>query len=71
MTGDVTQILLDVTAGKRERIDELFTLLYQALKSAAASALRVERPNHTLQPAALVNQVYLQLVNQTRVDWQD
>lgn len=71
MTGDVTQILLDVTAGKRERIDELFTLLYQDLKSAAACALRGERPNHTLQPTALVNQVYLQLVNQTRVDWQD
>ena len=71
MTGDVTQILLDVTAGNRERVDELFSLLYQDLKSAAASALRGERHNHTLQPTALVNQVYLQLVNQTRVDWQD
>ncbi len=71
MTGDVTQILLEVTTGNRERMDELFTLLYTDLKLAAASALRGERPYHTLQATALVNQVYLQLVNQTRVDWQD
>ena len=71
MSSDVTQILLDVTNGKRERVDELLKLLYHDLKSVASNALRGERADHTLQPTALVNEAYLQLVNQTRVDWKN
>ena len=71
MSSDVTQILLDVTKGKRERVDELLKILHSDLKAAASSALRGEHANHTLQPTALVNEVYLQLINQTRVDWKN
>lgn len=71
MSADVTQILLEVTSGQRERLDELLKLLYHDLRSAASNALQSERKNHSLQPTALVNEVYLQLVNQTRVDWKN
>lgn len=68
---DITQILLQVTAGQQERVDQLIQLLYHDLHSAAASALRNEQLHHSLQPTALVNEVYLQLVNQSRVDWKN
>lgn len=71
MNGEVTQILLDVSAGRRERVDELLRMLYGDLRSAAAGALAGERPGHSLQPTALVHEVYLRLVNQTRVDWKN
>lgn len=74
MTGagdDITQILLEVTAGKQQRVDELIQLLCRDLHSAASSALRKERLNHSLQPTALVNEVNLQLVHQSRVDWKN
>ncbi len=43
--------------------------LYQELRELAASYLRKERPNHTLQPTALVHESYLRLVSQHAVDW--
>ena len=71
MPNDITQILAEVTSGNRDRMDELFQLLYQDLKAAAAGAMQGERVNHSLQPTALVHQVYLKLVDQTRVDWKN
>ncbi|MCR9200062.1 MAG: ECF-type sigma factor [Planctomycetaceae bacterium] len=71
MSSDVTQILLDVTKGNRERVDELLKILHSDLKAAASSALRGERAGHTLHPTALLNEVYLQFINQTRVDWKN
>ena len=71
MANDVTQILAEVTSGNRARMDELFQLLYQDLKAAAVCAMQGERVNHSLQPTALVHQVYLKLIDQTRVDWKN
>ncbi len=44
-------------------------LVYEELRSMAASFLRGERKNHTLQPTALVHEAFLKLVDQSRVDW--
>jgi RNA polymerase sigma factor (TIGR02999 family) len=49
----------------------LLPLVYAELRHIAARQLGKERPGHTLQPTALVHEVYLRLVDQRRVDWQD
>ncbi len=50
--------------------DQLFSLVYNELRKIAASYMRRERPGHTLQATALVHEAYMQLVDQTRVNWQ-
>src|SRR5215831_4763831 len=46
-------------------------VVYGELRRRAAARLRRERPDHTLQPTALVNEVYLRLVDQRRIAWQN
>ncbi|PWT93421.1 MAG: RNA polymerase subunit sigma-70, partial [Acidobacteria bacterium] len=60
----VTQLLLDWRSGNRAALDQLLPLVYQELKKIAASYLKKERPGHTLQPTALINEAYLRLVDQ-------
>ncbi|HUP04950.1 MAG TPA: ECF-type sigma factor [Bryobacteraceae bacterium] len=50
---------------------ELAAVLYRELRRAAAACLRGERPNHTLQPTALVNEAYLRLAAQHQTVWSD
>jgi RNA polymerase sigma-70 factor (ECF subfamily) len=52
------------------RLDELVPLVYDELRQLAAAILRQERPGHSLQPTALVNEAYLRLIDATRVEWQ-
>jgi RNA polymerase sigma factor (TIGR02999 family) len=68
---DVTQMLLDWGNGHKEALDQLTPLVYDELHRLAARYLRRERPGHTLQTTALVHEVYLRLVNQDRVQWQN
>lgn len=53
-----------------QQADELMMLVYDELHNLAQRYLRREAEGHTLQPTALVNEAYLRLVDQTRVDWQ-
>ena len=62
--GDVTQLLIAWGAGDREALDGLMPLVYDELRRLAGSYLRRERPDHTLQPTALVNEAYLRLIDQ-------
>ena len=71
MTGNITQLLSDYKEGKKDALDELFPLVYNELRRLAASRLRNERPNHTLQPTALVHEAYMRLVEQHSADWQN
>jgi RNA polymerase sigma factor (TIGR02999 family) len=71
MDGDVTALLEAWTAGDTAARDELMPLVYQELRRRAAGYLRHERRNHTLQPTALVNEVYLRLVDQRHAVWQN
>jgi RNA polymerase sigma-70 factor (ECF subfamily) len=66
---DVTALLLDWSGGDRDAPAKLMPLVYDELRRMARAHLRSERPDHTLQPTALVNEVYLRLVDQQCVSW--
>jgi RNA polymerase sigma factor (TIGR02999 family) len=61
---NVTQLLGKWTGGDKTALDQLMPLVYNELRSLAKRYLRSERSDHTLQPTALVNEVYLRLVDQ-------
>ena len=67
----ITQLLVDWRDGDQEARNELIGLVYEELRRVAHSHLRRERPGHTLQTTALVNEAYLVLVDQRRVHWQN
>lgn len=69
--GDVTQLLVDYSNGKREALDVLTPLVYGELRNLAARYLRRERSGHTLQSTALVHEAYLRLIDQNQVRWQN
>src|SRR5947209_5314210 len=69
--GAVTQMLLAWGTGNRDALDQMLPLVYGELRRLAATYLSNERPDHTLQPTALVNEAYLRLVNQRSVDWRN
>ncbi len=64
-----TQILLALADGDRSAADRLMPLVYDELRALAQHQLQLERPNHTLQATALVNEAYLRLIDQSNVDW--
>ncbi len=66
---EVTAILKEWSAGDREALERLMPLVYGELRRLAASHLRSERGDHTLQPTALVHEAYLRLVGQRSVSW--
>ncbi|MEK6281373.1 MAG: sigma-70 family RNA polymerase sigma factor [Acidobacteriota bacterium] len=68
---NVTQLLIDLSNGDRNAVDVLLPVIYDELRKLAANYLRRERPDHTLQPTALVHEAYMRLVDQTRVNWQN
>ena len=70
-TDSVTQLLLEVSKGDRGAVDLLLPVIYDELRKLAANYLRRERPDHTLQPTALVHEAYLRLIDQSRVNWQN
>src|SRR5256885_15983580 len=69
--GDVTKMLRQLRAGDQESAERLVAAVYGELRQVAARAMRRERPGHTLQPTALVNEAFLRLAGQTGVEWQD
>lgn len=66
---EVTALLKEWGAGDRGALERLMPLVYDELRRLAASQLRAERGNHTLQPTALVHEAYLRLVGQRSVSW--
>lgn len=66
----VTQLLLDWRRGDATALDRLMPLVYDELRRLAGHYLRSERPEHTLQATALVNEAYIRLVDMN-VSWQD
>jgi RNA polymerase sigma-70 factor, ECF subfamily len=69
-SNQVTQLLMDWSRGDRAALDELMPLVYQELRKLAGSYLRSERPDHTLQPTALINEAYLRMVGHDMPQWQ-
>ena len=70
-THRATDLLIEFSKGRSDAIDELLPIIYDELKRLAASYLRRERSDHTLQPTALVNEAYLKMVDITQVSWQN
>jgi DNA-directed RNA polymerase specialized sigma24 family protein len=68
---EVTIYLREYQDGDREALDKLFPVVYDELRRLAASRLRGERGDHTLQPTALVHEAYLRLIEQHSADWQN
>jgi RNA polymerase sigma factor (TIGR02999 family) len=67
----ITDLLVAWGDGDETALERLFPLVYDELRRLAAANLRRERSDHTLQPTALVNEVYLRLIDQQRVGWQN
>lgn len=68
--GGVTQLLVKWNKGDKAALDEMLPLVYQELRRIAVNHLRRERPDHTLQPTALVHEAYLRLIDQRNVSQQ-
>ena len=66
----ITQMLREWSDGKTEALDNLLPLVYDELHRQAARFLRKERPGHTLQTTALINEVYLKLIDRCDVSWE-
>src|SRR4051812_14846144 len=68
---EVSRLLQAWRGGDLEARDQLLAVVYQELRRRAAAYLRRERPGDTLQPTALVHEVYLRLIKQDRAAWQN
>jgi RNA polymerase sigma factor (TIGR02999 family) len=70
-SADITQLLLAWGNGDQKALDELMPLVYAKLRKLAKNYMRGQRPGHTLQTTALVNEAYLRLIDSSRVNWQN
>jgi RNA polymerase sigma factor (TIGR02999 family) len=70
-TGEVTRLLQEWSDGQEQALDRLVPRIHRELRKLAASYLRKERQDHTLQPTALVNEAFLKLIDQRAVKWQN
>jgi RNA polymerase sigma factor (TIGR02999 family) len=68
--GNITQLLQSWRGGDRKALDALLPIVYKELRRLAHFQLRKERPGHTLQSAALVNEAYLRLVGLNAPEWE-
>ena len=68
---EVTQLLADWGKGDRSALDKLLPLVHSELRRIAQRQMSQERPGHTLQATALVNEAYLKLAGQQGFDWQN
>lgn len=67
----ITLLLRRIRTGDTKAVGELFELIYPELRRLAGGLLRRERPGHTLQPTALVNEAYVRMLGSLDVDWTD
>ena len=68
---DVTTLLLEWRNGYQEALNVLMPLVYEQVHKLAARQLRLEHSAHTLQTTAMVHEVYLKLIDQRRVQFED
>jgi RNA polymerase sigma-70 factor (ECF subfamily) len=68
--GEATRLLHALDARDPSAAERLFPIVYDELHALAAGYFLKQPPDHTLQPTALVNEAFLRLVDQTRIQWQ-
>src|SRR5262245_58708238 len=66
----VTELLLAWGKGDRDALDKLVPLVHSELKRLARRYMRNERPGHTLQTTALVNEAFVRLIDARKIGWQ-
>jgi len=66
---EITQLLRSWSEGDQQALEKLTPLLYKELHRLAQRQMRQERPNHTLQTTALINEAYLRLIDWKNVHW--
>jgi RNA polymerase sigma factor (TIGR02999 family) len=67
---EITQLLRRWSQGDTAALDRLMPIVLRELRKLAGGYLKGERPNHTLQPTALINEAYMRLVSQDFPEWQ-
>jgi RNA polymerase sigma factor (TIGR02999 family) len=70
-TNDLTKLLRAWSAGDQRALNGLTPIVYDELRRLAHRYMKRERPGHTLQTTALVNEAYMRLVDYKRMQWQD
>ena len=70
-THEVTQLLIEWSNGDKAALDRLMPLIHEELRRLAHRYMSRERPGHTLQTTALIDEAYLRLVNRKDVHWQN
>jgi RNA polymerase sigma factor (TIGR02999 family) len=70
-THEVTQLLIEWSNGDKAALDKLMPLIHEELRRLAHHYMSRERPGHTLQTTALINEAYLRLVNRKNAHWQN
>jgi RNA polymerase sigma factor (TIGR02999 family) len=70
-SADVTKLLLAWSAGDTQARERLIPIVYDELHRLARRYMAAERPDHTLQASALINEAYLKLVGVRRMQWQN
>ena len=68
---EVTQLLRAWSGGDAKALEKLTPLVYEELHRRARHYVALEPPGHTIQTTALINEVYLRLVDFRGVTWQD
>jgi RNA polymerase sigma factor (TIGR02999 family) len=68
---EVSLLLAELRSGRKDALERLLPLVYGELRRLAGRYMRDERPNHTLQPTALVHEAYMRLAGQDRANWQN
>ena len=67
----ITKLLIDWRNGDRTALDRLVPIVYGELRRLAGHYMRRQRPGHTLQTSALINEAYLRLVEHKGMRWQN
>jgi len=68
-SSDVTQLLREWSRGNQSVVEQLTPMIYSELRRLADSYMRRERPDHTLQPTALIHEAYMRLIQQGQPEW--
>ncbi len=68
---EITDLLLEWRAGDARVLDKLIPLVYEDLRQLAKRYMAGERPGHTLQTTALINEAYVRLIDQKDMQWQN
>jgi RNA polymerase sigma factor (TIGR02999 family) len=71
LPNEISQLLAEWSGGDREALDALMPLVYEELRRLAHRYMARERDANTLQTTALVNEVYLRLINERGMKWQN